>query len=394
MKMSLATIALLVATTLWTGHARAQSPDNPQTDDPFAAFGAEGSQQSREATPAVEHAHAEAASFTERLEKKLHEESDVQIGTVPMSEFVVELGKAIEAPVFFQPHPEWTDVNESTSISLETSGLPLGVELKKALRPHGLRAIVHDDALMIVADTVELARRGIGTEQYVSLDDSSMRALEEKLAQPYSQNFNGIPLQDAVRIISEETKIQFVIDTRALEDLGLTRDVPITIDLADVTVYEFLQFMLRDSDLTLHPREGYVMVTTVEEAEDPVNQISRVYWLDGTGLSIDAAAEAIESTIDPDTWEALGGPSSTAGMDANEHGRKTLVIMAPYAVHREVAKLLQTVRQGVVDPRAAYIDAPSTKGYYGPGSHGPTAPMGGMGMGMGGMAPGGGKTAP
>lgn len=381
MKTTFATLALFVASALPAIQAAAQPPQTPEANDPFRFFGV------RKPAPPEDAPDAETRSSAAPLEEKLREPLEIQIGTVPMSEFIVELGKAIEAPVFFEPHSEWTELSEATSVTLETSGLPLEVELKKALRPHGLRAIVHDDALLIVPDTEELARRGIGTERYVSIDDSYMRDLEEKLAQPYAQSFNGIPLQDAVRILSTETDIKFVIDTRALEDLGLTRDLPITIDLSDVSVYGFLQLMLRDSDLTLMPREGYVMITTVEEAQDPSNQTSRVYWLDGTGLSPDAATEAIETAIEPDTWEALGGPSAMEPLMANEQGRKTLIVTSTYAVHREIEKLLGTIRQGVVDPRAAYIDRPSTKGYYGPG-YAPHGSMGGMGMGgmgMGGM---------
>ncbi|WP_164103479.1 hypothetical protein [Candidatus Laterigemmans baculatus] len=394
MKTSLPITALLLASLACTSDSHAQNPPRSnfgpdpfdrteQNTEPRSGFRmSEGDPFGRtdeNRKPRTEPRDS-AGQSTRALEAKLQQAPEIQIGTVPLSKFVAELSQAIEAPVFLQSHSEWTEVNDETSITMETSGLPLAAELQKALRPHALQAIAHDGTLLIVPDTQELARRGIGTSRYVTLDDSYMQELTEKLSQSYSQSFNEIPLQDAVRILSTETGIKFLIDDRGLEDLGLTRDVPVKIDLSDISVHSFLQLMLRDADLTLMPRDGYVLVTTIEEAEAPENQIVRVYWLDGTGLSPETATEAIESVVEPDTWEMLGGPSSMVELNAKDHGRPGLVISTRYGVHRAIEQLLQSIRRGVVDPRTNYTEQERLqKGLDWRGS------MSGMGMGMSGM---------
>lgn len=207
------------------------------------------------------------------------------------------------------------------------------------------------------ADTPE-APREKAASRFIGRDDSFMQEVEEKLDQPYNINLNQIPLQDALRNIGNDNLVQFVLDTRALKDDGLTGDIPVSVSLVDVSLYTLLEQILSDHDLTLRPRDGFIEVTTVKDAEDPRNLLRRVYWLDGTGLTPEDAERLLQTPAVLESWQTEGGTFSTVALEAGVDRRPAVVLSAPYAIHRNVDDLLKTFRQDAVKP----VDASAGSG--------------------------------
>ncbi len=163
------------------------------------------------------------------------------------------------------------------------------------------------------------------------------------------------PLEKAVAAISNFGNIPMIIDNRALEDVGLSTDTPLTMQINDATLAYMLQVLGEKLDLTTVIFGEVVIVTTPEEAESelatlvyPVKDLVRYHPQTHQELTkrqvtqqFDKLTEAITTTIEPESWEELGGPGSQASFPYAD----CLVISQTDEVHRKVAELLEQVRR-------------------------------------------------
>ncbi len=327
----------------------------------------------------------EPTAFEDELAEFLRQPLETELSASSVQELANAIESQLQIPVVVSQQPQMSSLALDQSLTLQAHKLPLGVSLKNALRPLMLRTIIRDDSLMIVPDTVALAKQGIGTSRYINVDDAYVRKVEEALQIETSLDLAVVPLNKFLSELSTSQPdasevLQFRLDMRALEDMGLTDDLPVKIKMSNVSIHDMLQVILRDLDLALRPRNGFVEVTTIDEAQNPANMLTRIYWLDGTGFgSIDSALMMIQTVVTPDVWEALGGPATCAPVNNSSSGRLGIVVAAPFQEHREIESLLKAIREGIVDPNPN-PDPPSAAG--------PSGGMTGMGGGMGGMGGG------
>ncbi len=124
---------------------------------------------------------------------------------------------------------------------------------------------------------IKMSRRRLERYGAIELigDNETERRIQATLNQETTQNFEETPLVEAIRDISEAHDIPIVVDTRALEEIGLTDEEPITIDLANVSLRSFLRLMLREFDLTYMIKDEVMQITTTEQAEQDL--INKVY---------------------------------------------------------------------------------------------------------------------
>ncbi|MEM1069110.1 MAG: hypothetical protein AAGI63_09460, partial [Planctomycetota bacterium] len=106
-------------------------------------------------------------------------------------------------------------------------------------------------------------------------DNETERMIESALDNEMSANFVELPLGEAVRQIGEEHDIPIVVDNRALEEIGLSADEPVNLQLKNVSLRSFLRLMLRELDLTYMIKDEVMQITTIEAAEQ--NLINKVY---------------------------------------------------------------------------------------------------------------------
>lgn len=165
---------------------------------------------------------------------------------------------------------------------------------------------------------------------------------EERIAAALSRettvSFIETPLSDAAQAISEMHDIPVIIDNRALEEIGLDAETPITIDLRNVTLRSLLRLMLRDCDLTYMVKDEVLQITTAEAAES--NLILKMYKLSGKlenhGEQI---VTAINRTVTPGTWDSLGGTSTIISID------HVLIVSATSDVHSKVESFLSELAE-------------------------------------------------
>ena len=166
----------------------------------------------------------------------------------------------------------------------------------------------------------------------VGENEAEMR-IKASLDNETTQTFINVPLEEAVQTISRTHNIPIVVDRRALEELGLSIDVTVSIDLKNVTLRSFLRLMLRELDLTYLVKDEVLQITTIEAAEQ--NLVLELYVLPpNLAAKSDQVIKVITSQIVPDTWENLGGPSSAMALD------HVLVVSTTSDVHDQTKTFL------------------------------------------------------
>jgi hypothetical protein len=148
--------------------------------------------------------------------------------------------------------------------------------------------------------------------------------------------FHETPLEEAIQVISEKHKIPIVVDKRALAEIGLTPDTPISISLKNVTLRVFLRLMLRDLNLTYLVKDDVMQITTHEEADQDL--ATQMYRLPDNLLEKSGdVLTALQQAVAPERWKTQGGLSTAVTID------HVLIISTTRDVHDQVEDFLNTL---------------------------------------------------
>jgi hypothetical protein len=206
--------------------------------------------------------------------------------------------------------------------------------------------------------------------------------IEEALDAPTALDFNEQPLSDVIDYLKEKHDIPIQLDVHALNDMGLNADTPVSKCVKGVSLRAALRLTLRDYGLTYLIKDGVLLITTPEKADEEL--ITRTYPVadlvlppgapEGTAPDFDALIDLITSTIRPTSWEDVGGPGSV-----RPFGNKlSIVLSQTQEVHEEIADLLDQLRaagqrpgsNGPHQPRANRSQPQSAGGTWGGGMWG------------------------
>jgi RNA polymerase sigma factor (sigma-70 family) len=298
------------------------------------------------------------SAVARRAEESLQTEADFAIHG-SFIELPEKISQVAGVPVLVDDRAiEFAEVQWTQEVNFERTKLPLRTALREILHPHGLKVVVADEGLLITADPATLVHRGIGTSRWINVDEDAAKMIDKQLQEVAEFSFQDMPLSEALEIISQQHPLPVVLDTRALEEIGLTPDQTVSIQLRGVKLRSALRLLLSDLDLT-YTIQGESLVVTTPEAEE--NQLlQRIYWLESTGIAtgdFDALTELIKSTIAPDTWDDMGGPST---MSPTGSVRPAMLISTTYEIHRSIDNLLKTLRETHfgVDPVLERVQVP------------------------------------
>lgn len=116
-------------------------------------------------------------------------------------------------------------------------------------------------------------------DKYGSVDLASTGSAEQKIFQQLEAEtkiqFIDTPLEEVVGYLKQLHGIEIQIDNRALEDVGLSTDTPVTRNIEGISLRSALRLMLKELDLTYIVANEVLMITTPEEAESEL--ITKVY---------------------------------------------------------------------------------------------------------------------
>ena len=271
-------------------------------------------------------------------------------GDRPLAELAKYLTDEVGVPVWLDERSvKFAKLDASKQmISFAGENAALRTTLHRSFMPIGLRIKVDSEGLVITADTLALARQGIGTSAWVNADDE-VDVISAALNEPASFTFSARKLSEVIEDIAEQYKINILFDHRSLEEIGVTLDLPITISIKRVKLKSVLRYILNDIDLTFISRDEVLWITA-PDAQCEANLLDRIYWIKGTGFDGDTLNDLItlvQTTTAPDTWEALGGPSTmTAGPKSD---RPFVLVSTTRAIHEEIDYLLQGLRDANFD---------------------------------------------
>ena len=246
-------------------------------------------------------------------------------------------------------------------------------------------------------------------EKYSSMDLAKDGAASKKIAEalksPTQLEFVETPLSDVVDYLKEYHGIEIQLDKKALSDVGIGTDTPVTKNLKGTSLRSALRLMLRELNLTYVVQDEVLLFTTPEEAESRLE--TKTYPVADLVLPVGASKEdqadfdslidLLTSTAKPTAWDAVGGPGSIAPFESG----LSIVVSQTQEVHEEIADVLEQMRKAM---RETGGKGPTTlkprppkegeeAGAAGNKAHGRGSRVGGMGGGMGGMGGMGGFAA-
>ncbi len=179
------------------------------------------------------------------------------------------------------------------------------------------------------------------------------------LERPQTVNWSETTLQQVADELASNFPI--VVNKRALEVMGLTIDMPVSLPPSPhpLPLGTQLGTLLESVDLTYCISGGLIIITTTDDAEDPSKASIRIYDvtpivlrkdLDGkTVTDFESLMDAIETAIAPDSWEALGGPATMSQQVVRD--RAMLSIAQTTMTHLLVQSYLDQANQFVpTDP--------------------------------------------
>lgn len=183
--------------------------------------------------------------------------------------------------------------------------------------------------------------------QCVGEDESqTVRKIEQALRSPLHStglDFVEIKLRDVFQALQDDYQIPIHLDIVALEEIGLSSEEIVTINVRGVSLRSGLRLLLHDLQLTYIIENEVLMITTPQKAEEDFKTC--VYNVSDL---IDAGTEKEDITALIDVVK-MSLPDS--GFDRNEVGDikslkpGLLVIKQTSAAHAEISELLATIRK-------------------------------------------------
>ncbi len=164
--------------------------------------------------------------------------------------------------------------------------------------------------------------------------------------------FHEAPLAEVVDYLKDAAKIPIVIDKKALDDVGLGADTPVSISMQDISLRSLLRMMLAELGLTFVVRDDVLKITTTEQAESELETrlypVADLAQMGGTPIIVTRPpsplrplCDLVQAHVAPDSWDAVGG----AGTILPDDAWGFLAVSQTDEVHETVEALLATVRR-------------------------------------------------
>ncbi|WP_147274383.1 hypothetical protein [Bremerella cremea] len=200
-----------------------------------------------------------------------------------------------------------------------------------------------------VVTVVESPEAELAKQQLAEIDNLIERIWTTKV----SLSVSDVPLEEVMLQIAKQLGCELRIDDRSLEDLGLTREIPISIDVKNLAVGSVLELVLGQVDITYLVEPNRLVVLSVGESDDRKYFLTRFYpvdqWLgDGKCKLNLEKVRAIVLMIEAYTWEEMGGPGSC------EIYGDGLLITQPATFHDRIRRLFSAMMKAKSLPNDSY----------------------------------------
>ncbi|QDV70127.1 hypothetical protein Poly24_38460 [Rosistilla carotiformis] len=171
------------------------------------------------------------------------------------------------------------------------------------------------------------------------------KRIEAALQARVDAQFIDEPLENVATVLSDKVGIPILINRRALDDIGLSSDIPLDSNIQNVRLESALSIVLDSVDLTYTIESEHLVITTHDDANTKL--LTRIYWSQETGLQADYnSVEMLIAIVDPDTWEQLGGPSVIRAIKTESGSSSGFVVTTTLVTHRKLQRLLDMIATG------------------------------------------------
>ena len=161
----------------------------------------------------------------------------------------------------------------------------------------------------------------------------SQRLGEKVQQQETKVQFIDTPLVEAVGYLKQLHGIEIQIDQRALKDVGLNGDLPITRNMEGITLEAALDKITEAEQLGWYVEHGMLMITSDEAARQRMSV--RIYEL--PTIATAGLEDALLKTVAPESWTKVGGTGNVVLLPEED----LLVVRQNRAGHALVESLLQ-----------------------------------------------------
>lgn len=179
----------------------------------------------------------------------------------------------------------------------------------------------------------------------VSPEESIRRALKSSADVDWVE----LPLEECLQFLATAKKLPIWIDRTTIADEGVQLDTPVTLRLPGATLQSVLNLLLGPNQLTEVIRNEVLVITTAvaagENLETRIHPVSKA----NEGKESSALIDVLVSTIEPETWDAVGGPGSIREM------RGALIVRQNQAVHQQIEALLQNLERVITSTQKPEI---------------------------------------
>jgi hypothetical protein len=200
---------------------------------------------------------------------------------------------------------------------------------------HQLRCLLRTTACAAILCSSQTANAEDEPGDAVRVYYQSTAAEQKTLAaldSPTTLEFIETPLQDVIEFLKDVHNIEIQIDTRALDDVGIGNDTPITRNLRGITLRSAMKLMLKELDLAFVVADEVLLITTPEFTDSYLR--TRVYRVDSLIDESSTADDLVETLI------AACEADLTKQSRVVTHGN-SLAVRTTLNAHAQVEKALQ-----------------------------------------------------
>jgi hypothetical protein len=186
--------------------------------------------------------------------------------------------------------------------------------------------------------------------------DTARRQIEQALKKTISIEMTDGTLKEALKQLHEAASVNIVIDTKLLEEEGISTDAKVSLHLSGVSLGSALKILLTPMNLTTVIEDEVLKVTSERGAEGKLFAVAyKVKDLIQTEYAgqaaFDSLIELITNVVKPDSWEEVGGRSTIRANSITS----SLVVRQTQTVHNEIQQLFTALRKW------SHVDAKPTK---------------------------------
>ncbi|MBN2579113.1 MAG: serpin family protein [Pirellulales bacterium] len=179
------------------------------------------------------------------------------------------------------------------------------------------------------------------------------QSAQQPLAQPLTVKYVETPLSEVSDDLEKKLALPVRLDHRALDELAVATDTPVTFSVSGIPAKSALNLMMRELGLTYQPYCEILSITSQQEVESPNRDFIRVYdvsdlpaYRDEQGRGVPDFVEILDFitlTVAPQSWDAVGGLGSIR--EFQNGSLQVLVVSQTWQIHERIEQLLSDLRK-------------------------------------------------